>query len=130
MILPTFVIAFGVAVVLLYRYLARRRDESTLWPSALGIGLVVGVTRAVLATGGWYVVEHTGGPLQVPAYLLVMFALPEAAIFRGHRGPASPEFLLLLAGVLIVTSVLTVSAVALLVGATRGAGRAARASGR
>jgi hypothetical protein len=123
MVLPTFVVAVVAAVVVLYRHLARRRDENALWPSALAIGIVVGLTRGLLASIGWYVVEHTGGPLQIPAYLLAMFALPEASVFRGRRGPASTEFLLLLGGVLLVSSVVAVSAVALVVRVTHGARR-------
>ena len=115
MVLPAVVVAVVAATIVLARHLTRERGEGTLWPAALRVGVTVGVVRAVLAPIGWYVVEHTGGPLQVPAYVLAMLALPEGVLLAGHRGPASVGVLLALALVLLAGSVLAVSAVALIV---------------
>ena len=115
MVLPTVVVAVVATVVVLYRHLARRHREHALWRSAFFIGVGIGGARALLAPTGWYVVEHTGGPLQIPAFLLTMLALPEAIVFSGQRGPASAGLLLLLGGLLLATTIAVVSAVALLV---------------
>jgi hypothetical protein len=69
---------------------------------------------------GWYVVEHTGGPLQTPAFLLAMLSWPEAIIFGSHRGQAPLHFYFFLGSLLIATSLLFFCAVALAVQATRG----------
>ena len=93
-----------VAMVALYRYFVRKRDGRARWRSAATIGASVGITRAVLACTGWYVVEHTGGPLQIPAFALAMLAWPEAIVFGRHRGPVPLSFYPVLALLLIVTS--------------------------
>ena len=49
------------------------------WRTTIRIGVGVGIAGAGLASLGWYVVERTGGPLQIPAHVLSMMALPEAA---------------------------------------------------
>jgi hypothetical protein len=98
-------------VVVLYGRFTRRPDAA--WREALAIGLTIGLARGVLAPTGWYVVEHTGGPLQVPAYVLAMLAWPEAILLGRHRGTAGPAFLVGLGLLLTATSVIGVSAVAL-----------------
>src|SRR5712692_2863135 len=115
MVLPGLVVLFGLATVTLYRYLARRPNPRALWQSTVAIGIVVGIARAVLAGLGWYVVEHTGGPLQIPAFALAMLALPEAAVFGRHRGPVPPALYVSLGLLLTLTSLLFVSVVALVV---------------
>lgn len=115
MILPAVVLFFCGAVALLYLYLRARPDRRSLWRSTIRIGLVVGIARAALASLGWYTVEHTGGPLQVPAYALTMFALPEAALLPRRRVTvAPPEFyvflsLLLIAGTLAAASIVALA---------------------
>ena len=121
MILPAFALVAVAAGAILYARLARAHDERRLWRAAIAIGLIVGVIRGVLAPLGWYVVEHTGGPLQIPAFLLAMLAWPEGAVFRGHRGPASVGFLIALGAWLLATSVAVVSAAALGIRLVRGA---------
>jgi len=109
-----------VAMVTLYRYFVRKRDGRARWHSAAAIGASVGITRAILACTGWYVVEHTGGPLQIPAFALAMLAWPEAIVFGGHRGPVPLGFYPVLALLLIVTSMSLVTGVALAAHATHG----------
>src|SRR5688572_31712833 len=87
MLLPVMVLAFAAVTVVLYRYLRAKRDARALWRSTVTLGVSVGVARAALACAGWYGVEHTGGPLQIPAYFLAMLALPEAIVFGRHQGP-------------------------------------------
>jgi hypothetical protein len=121
MVVPVIVLLFIAATVILYRHLATRHGTGALLRSSLVVGFVIGTIRATLACAGWYVMEHTGGPLQVPAYALAMLAWPEAAVIDVRRvAPASTSFYPLLAGLLIVTSTLGVSAIALLVRARRG----------
>lgn len=108
----------AVLTILLFRYLRARCDAGTLWRSSVTIGCVIGVTRAVLACAGWYGVEHTGGPVQIPAYALALLALPEAMVFGRHRGPVPLQSYLFLALLLVGTSVLLVGVVALAVQAT------------
>jgi len=89
-------------VALVYIYLKRQPNPQSLWRRAIAIGLGLGVLRATLASLGWYVIAHTGGPLQVPAYALAMLALPEAVIMSGRRTtPQPPEFFLWLSLLLI-----------------------------
>lgn len=91
------------AMALVYIYLRRQPNPQSLWRRAIVIGIGIGVVRAALASLGWYVIEHTGGPLQVPAYALAMLALPEAVIMSGRRNtPQPPEFFLRLSLLLIV----------------------------
>jgi hypothetical protein len=93
------------AVALLYRYLRRQPHRQSFWRRALVIGVGIGAVRATLASFGWYSLEHTGGPLQIPAYALALLALPEAAVWAGRRTtPHPPEFLLWLSLLLIVST--------------------------
>jgi hypothetical protein len=119
MLIPLMVLAFAAVTVALYRYLRAKRDVRALWRSSVTIGFSVGIVRAVLACLGWYGVEHTGGPLQIPAFALAMLAWPEAIVFGRHQGPVPLHFYSFLGFLLIATSVLLVSGVALAVQATR-----------
>lgn len=120
MILPSLVVAVAVVVAVLYRRLRKQPDQRSLWRAALRIGFLVGVTRAALASWGWYMVEHTGGPLQIPAFALAMMAWPEAAIISQRRvAPVPPGFYILLSLVLVTGTMMFVSVLALAVGLTR-----------
>jgi len=120
MLLPVMVLAFAAVTVVLYRYLRAKRDARALWRSTVTLGVSVGVARAALACAGWYGVEHTGGPLQIPAYFLAMLALPEAIVFGRHQGPVPLHIYISLFFLLIATSLLLVIGVALAVQATGG----------
>ena len=50
------------------------------WRSSVMIGCCMGIVRGVLASFGWYTVEHTSGPLQIPEFALAMLAWPEAPV--------------------------------------------------
>src|SRR5687768_4470779 len=81
-----------------------------VWRSVLRIGVPIGILRSALASIGWYVTEHTGGPFQVPGFALAMMAWPEAALLprtRVHAAP--PEFYAYLWVLLIVTTSLFVA---------------------
>ena len=122
MILLTLPVVFAAAVALLYVSLRHQRDRRSRWRRTLQIGLGVGAARAVLASAGWYLVEHSGGPIQVPAFALAMLAWPEAALLDGRRlAAAPPAFYVSLSIVLVASTVLLVAAVAL----ASGVGRAA-----
>jgi hypothetical protein len=114
MLLPTLGLAIGAAVVSLFLLFRRRRHTTTFWRTALLIGLGLGLTRAILASIGWYTVEHTGGPLQIPGFALSMLAWPEAVILPRRRiAPVPAEFYVLLSLLLVCGSVLLVTMVAL-----------------
>ena len=124
MLIPIFFLSFGAIVVLLYLHFRKKPSAKALWRSSIAIGSAVGVIRGVLACDGWYGVEHTGGPLQVPAFALTMLALPEVyfatgTILERHRTITPLSFYPRLALLLFVTTVVFVSAVALLAWATR-----------
>src|SRR5712664_1109040 len=119
MLISLVLLGFAAVTVVLYRYLRAKREAGALWRSSLTIGSSVGIMRAVLACVGWYGVEHTGGPLQIPAFALAMLAWPEAIVFGRHRGPVPLSFYPLLALLLVATSMLMVSGVALAVQVTR-----------
>ena len=119
------VVAWSAAMLALYKYLSRMRSAGTLWRRTVAIGVSVGLVRGGLASIGWYGVEHTGGPLQVPAYLVAMLAWPEAALWGRHRGLTPLNFYPLLVFALTVSSLAWFGGVALLVQVThhrRGAG--------
>lgn len=120
MLTPVIVLLFAGATVALYRHLESKRKVRALWRSTVAIGSSVGIARAVLACVGWYGVEHTGGPLQIPAFALAMLAWPEALVFGRLQGPVPLQFYISLGLLLIVTSLLLVGGVALLVQATHG----------
>jgi hypothetical protein len=120
MLISLVLLGFAAVTVVLYRYLRAKRDAGALWRSSLTIGSSVGIARAVLACVGWYGVEHTGGPLQIPAFALAMLSWPEAIVFGRHQGPVPLHFYVFLGLLLIASSLLLVSGVALAVQTTRG----------
>jgi hypothetical protein len=68
-----------------------------------------GVARAALASLGWYMIERTGGPLQIPAFALAMMAWPEGVMLDERRlTPVPPAFYVQLS-VLLIASTLAVS---------------------
>jgi hypothetical protein len=123
-------------VVALYLHFARRGELRVRWRSVIVIGVAIGLGRAVLAGAGWYAVEHSGGPLQIPGFAFTMLAWPEAAVFarhlltlvgHHHRAPAPPTFFLALGVLLTATSLIAVSALALIAHVS---GRVPRRAGR
>lgn len=113
-------LVFAAATFALYRYFRKKRDVRALWRASITIGLSVGIVRAVLACVGWYVVEHTGGPLQTPAFLLALLSWPEAIVFGSHRGVAPLQFYFLLGFLLIATTLVFFCAIAFVVQVTSG----------
>jgi len=120
MLILVFLLAFAALTVALYRYFRAKGDSRALWRSSVAIGSSVGIARAVLACVGWYGVEHTGGPLQIPAYALAMLALPEAIVFGRHQGPVPLNGHISLGFLLTASSLLLVCGVALAVQLSRG----------
>jgi len=120
MLILVFLLAFAALMVVLYRYFRAKSDSRALWRSSVMIGSTVGIARAVLACFGWYGVEHTGGPLQIPAYALSMLALPEAIVFGRQPGPVPLHVYFSLGFLLIASSLLLVCGVALAVQLSRG----------
>jgi hypothetical protein len=86
MVLPALLFVVGGGLLILYLWFRRRTAPIGMGRAALAVGLPAGVVRASLACLGWYVVEHTGGPAQVPAFVLAMLSWPEAALLP-RRAP-------------------------------------------
>lgn len=98
-------LVFIAASVPLYLVLRRAASRGALWRAAILIGVAVGAARALLASVGWYLVEHSGGPLQVPAYALSMLAWPEAALLPSARtAPAPATFYVVLTLAVLVST--------------------------
>ena len=110
MILPVMLVLLVVAVAGFYAYLRKQGDRRLIWRAALRIGVGFGIARAALASAGWYTVEHTAGPLQVPGYALSMAAFPEAALLDTPRTAAATAGFYLLLSLLLVTSTTVVAA--------------------
>ena len=119
MLILVVLLVFAGLTLVLYRHFRAKHGSRALWRSSVAIGSSVGIARAVLACLGWYGVEHTGGPLQIPAYALAMLALPEGRVFGQHRGPLSLNVYISLGFLLIVSTLLLVCGVALAVQLTR-----------
>lgn len=99
------VAVMAAATYALFRYSGRHQNRSRVVRRALYAGGAVGLCRGIVASAGWYVVEHAGGPIQAPAYALAMLAWPEAAVFAERRTtPSPPEFYPQLSLLLIVTT--------------------------
>ena len=122
MVVPLVIILVGVCVLLLYRHLESRRSARAMWRSTVVIGCGIGVVRGVLACVGWYTVEHTGGPLQIPGYLLAMLAWPEAALLDTQRGPTPMTFFPALVLLLLVTTMTMAVGIGFVVQLRRGWG--------
>jgi hypothetical protein len=120
MVLPVILVLFGAAIAVLYAHLREQTTRQSLWRSTFRIGLAIGVARAALASWGWYIVEHTGGPLQIPAFALAMLAWPEGAILSVTRiGATPPGFYVSLSLVLITSTMIIVGLVAVVADSTR-----------
>ena len=92
----------------------QKQVESTVAPR---------VARAALASLGWYMIERTGGPLQIPAFALAMMAWPEGAMLDQRRlTPVPPAFYIQLS-VLLIASTLAVSCLVAVIAAKSRFGR-------
>jgi hypothetical protein len=120
MVLLVVVVVFTAAIAALSQLFRRQPNRRRLWRMTLRIGLGLGVMRAALASLGWYVVEHNGGPLQIPAFALAMLAWPEAAIFTERRfTPVPPAFYISLSLLLVTSTVVLVGLLAVASNRTR-----------
>lgn len=120
MIALTVLILLAAVIAGLYAIMRRQPDRRSLWRTALYVGVGTGVARAGLASLGWYMVERSGGPLQIPAFALVMMAWPEGAILAERRlTPAPPVFYFQLSLLLVATTLALVALVAVIAGTRR-----------
>ena len=107
------VIVLALVVAGMYWLMRRQPDRRSLWRMALYVGAGTGLVRAALSSLGWYTFERTGGPLQIPAFALVMMAWPEAAILVERRvTPAPPTFYVQLSLLLVTTTLVAASVIA------------------
>ena len=112
MVLAAILLACAATIVCLYVFL-KSRERTRVFRTAVYLGCALGTLRAALASLGWYVVEHTGGPLQIPAYVLAMLAWPEAALLSTRRTAAAPfAFYVQLSVLLVITTVLALVSIA------------------
>jgi hypothetical protein len=123
MIASIALIVFTLVIAGMYWLMRRQPDRRSLWRTALIVGVGTGVLRAALSSWGWYIVEHTGGPLQIPGFAMAMMAWPEAALLAERRvAPAPPAFYFQLS-VILVTSTVTFVALIAFIAARRRFGR-------
>jgi len=124
MIAMAMLILLTALLAAVYSLMRKQHDRRSLWRTALWVGAGTGVARAALASLGWYLVERGGGPLQIPAFTLVMMAWPEGAMLAERRLTPSPPAFYLQLSVLLVASTLAVTClVAMIAARTRFAGR-------
>ena len=123
MVLISLLLVFGVVSAGVFRLLRGLSSRPSFWSVAVSIGIGVGLVRASFACLGWYVVEHTGGPAQIPAFAMAMLAWPEAALLP-RTGPSQTpaRTYVLLFALLVVSSTTFVAAIAALarIGLRRG----------
>ena len=117
---------FALAALLLltgtmYAHMHRQPDRRALWRMAIYVGVGTGALRAALASLGWYIVEHDGGPLQVPAFALAMMAWPEAVVLAQRRTTPAPPFFYLQLSLLLMATTTAFAAVIAWLAERRGA---------
>jgi zinc transporter ZupT len=119
MIALTLLILLTAVVAGLYSIMRRQPDRRTLWRTALYVGIGTGVARAGLASLGWYLVERSGGPLQIPAFALVMMAWPEGVILAERRLTPAPLTLYVQLSLLLIASTVALVAIVAFVAGRR-----------
>ena len=80
MMLLTMLLGWLLAGAALFVYLHRKKGRGERWRLALGIGAAVGLSRAALACAGALIIGHADSWIQIPAYFLMMLAMPELAL--------------------------------------------------
>ena len=113
MVIASIVLLLAGAVIVLGHFFARHRTETLR--SGIALGAAIGLVRGCLASAGWYVVERSGGPVQIPAYALSMLAWPEGMLLGPSRTLRPMSFYVQLALLLTVTTAIMVGALAALV---------------
>ena len=123
MIAVAVLILLAALLAALYSMMRKQPDRRSLWRTALYVGVGTGVARATLASLGWYMIERTGGPLQIPAFALAMMAWPEGVMLDERRlTPVPPAFYVQLS-VLLIASTLAVSCLVAVIAAKSRFGR-------
>ena len=120
MIAMTVLILLAAVIAGIYWLMRKQPDQRSLWRTALYVGAGTGLARAALASLGWYMVERTGGPLQIPAFALAMMAWPEGAMLDARRlAPAPLAFYLQLSALLLASTLAVTCLVALIAAKSR-----------
>jgi hypothetical protein len=123
MIAIAVLILLAALLAALHSLMRKQPDRRSLWRTALYVGVGTGVARAALASLGWYMIERTGGPLQIPAFALAMMAWPEGVMLDERRlTPVPPAFYIQLS-VLLIASTLAVSCLVAVIAAKSRFGR-------
>lgn len=123
MIAIAILILLAALLAALHSLMRKQPDRRSLWRTALYVGAGTGVARAALASLGWYMIERTGGPLQIPAFALAMMAWPEGAMLDERRlTPVPPAFYIQLS-VLLIASTVAVSCLVAVIAAKSRFGR-------
>ena len=103
MVLPCLLLFFLALSAGLYYWFYRLKTTADLWRTAARFTLALAATRTGCALLGGFILENTSSWLQIPAYFLALFALPEAALAPRLIGQPWPSPLLL-AGLLTAGS--------------------------
>jgi hypothetical protein len=120
MIASIALVVVTLVIAALYWLMRGQPNRRSLWRTALIVGVGTGVLRAALSAFGWYVVEHTGGPLQIPGFAMAMMAWPEAALLAERRlSPAPLSFYFQLSLLLVTSTVTFVALIAFIAGRRR-----------
>jgi len=121
MVLLAMMLGWLLSGAVLFAFLRRKenRRERLLWAALIGAG--AGMGRAFVACAGCLLFANTSSWLQVPAYCMVMFALPEAVLTpMNYLGPGTSledggwVILARMAGTIMASSLTLAMAAALL----------------
>jgi hypothetical protein len=123
MIAIAVLILLAALLAALYTLMRKQPDRRSLWRTALYVGVGTGVARAVFASLGWYMIERTGGPLQIPAFAMAMMAWPEGAMLDERRLTPVPLAFYIQLSVLLIASTLAVSCLVAVIAAKSRFGR-------
>jgi hypothetical protein len=88
MIFPVVLLLPLAASAGLYLWFRSLNTGKTYWRIVVKVAAVVAATRIGLVTIGVYVLWHTSGWLQLPAYAMVLCGLPEELLMLRRIGPS------------------------------------------
>jgi hypothetical protein len=117
------ILIVALVVAGMYGLMRRQSNVRNLWRTALIVGVGTGVLRAALSSLGWFIVERTGGPLQIPGFAMAMMAWPEVALIAERRVGRAPLSFYFEMSLLLVTSTVTFVALIAFIAGRRRFGR-------
>ena len=103
MCLPSVIALFLSVSAALFAWMSRL-PPTRLWPTAGVLVLSLTALRAGASYAGHELLQSNSGWVQIPAYVLSLLSLPEAALFSVWPRIGSPSMLTLTLSVLLGTS--------------------------